>query len=80
MAPALVPANGVLAGAPLSVPGVGIHPACPGWGRMIADGLPPLRSEPMLVRWPVVLLGAGVLAFTFLGEALRDALDPRLRP
>jgi len=72
-------ANVILAEATLSFLGIGIQPPYPSWGRMISDGLPYLRSTPMLVFWPAILLGACVIAFNFLGDALRDALDPRLR-
>jgi ABC-type dipeptide/oligopeptide/nickel transport system permease subunit len=72
-------ANVVLAEATLSFLGIGIQPPFPSWGRMISDALPYLRSAPMLIVYPSVALGALVLSFNFLGDALRDALDPRLR-
>ena len=69
----------ILAEATLSFLGIGIQPPFPSWGRMIADGIPYLRSAPFLVLYPSLLLGITVIAFNFLGDALRDALDPRLR-
>lgn len=69
----------ILAEATLSFLGIGIQPPYPSWGRMISDARPYLRSAPMLLFWPSLALGATVLAFNFLGDALRDALDPRLR-
>ena len=72
-------ANTILAEATLSFLGIGIQPPYPSWGRMISDARPYLRSEPMLIVYPSLMLGATVLAFNFLGDALRDALDPRLR-
>ncbi len=71
-------ANVVLAEATLSFLGIGIQPPYPSWGRMIADSLPYLRSAPMLLVYPALALAALVLSFNFLGDALRDALDPRM--
>lgn len=72
-------ANIILAEATLSFLGIGIQPPYPSWGRMISDGRPYLRSEPSLILFPAALLGITVVAFNFLGDAIRDAFDPRLR-
>lgn len=72
-------ANVILAEATLSFLGIGIQPPYPSWGRMISEALPYLRSAPMLLICPAAALGVLVLAFNFLGDALRDVLDPRLR-
>lgn len=72
-------ANVVLAEATLSFLGIGIQPPYPSWGRMISDALPYLRSAPMLLIYPATALALLVLSFNFLGDALRDALDPRMR-
>jgi ABC-type dipeptide/oligopeptide/nickel transport system permease subunit len=72
-------ANVVLAEATLSFLGIGIQPPYPSWGRMISDALPYLRSAPMLLVYPAAALALLVLSFNFLGDALRDALDPRLK-
>jgi ABC-type dipeptide/oligopeptide/nickel transport system permease subunit len=72
-------ANTILAEATLSFLGIGIQPPYPSWGRMINDARAYLRSEPMLIVYPSLMLGLTVLAFNFLGDAVRDALDPRLR-
>jgi ABC-type dipeptide/oligopeptide/nickel transport system permease subunit len=69
----------ILAEATLSFLGIGIQPPYPSWGRMISEGRNYLRSAPMLIFWPSLALAVTVLAFNFLGDALRDALDPRLR-
>ncbi len=69
----------ILAEATLSFLGIGIQPPYPSWGRMISDGRPYLRSEPMLLFYPALALGVTVLALNFLGDAVRDAFDPRLR-
>lgn len=69
----------ILAEATLSFLGIGIQPPYPSWGRMISDARPYLRSAPMLLFYPSLALAVTVLAFNFFGDALRDALDPRLR-
>lgn len=72
-------ANVILAEATLSFLGIGIQPPFPSWGRMISDARPFMRSSPALIIYPSLALGITVLAFNFFGDALRDALDPRLR-
>lgn len=72
-------ANVILAEATLSFLGIGIQPPFPSWGRMISDARPYMRSSPTLILYPSLALGLTVLAFNFFGDALRDALDPRLR-
>ena len=51
----------------------------PSWGLMIAEAIPNLRSYPYMLISPAVVLSATVLAFNFLGDGLRDALDPWMR-
>ena len=63
----------------LSFIGLGITPPTPSWGMMINTGVQALRSHPHLVTFPAITLSLTVLAFNFLGDGLRDALDPRLR-
>jgi ABC-type dipeptide/oligopeptide/nickel transport system permease subunit len=63
----------------LSFIGLGVNPPTPSWGAMIADGVQGLRSYPHLLAAPAIALCLTVLAFNFLGDGLRDALDPRLR-
>jgi ABC-type dipeptide/oligopeptide/nickel transport system permease subunit len=69
----------ILAEATLSFLGIGIQRPYPSWGRMIQDALEYYRSEPRLLILPSVLLSLTVLALNFLGDGLRDALDPRSR-
>ena len=69
----------IMAEAGLSFLGIGIRPPNPTWGGMIAKGRQYFRSFPMLAIYPSIILGLTVLAFNFLGDGLRDALDPRLR-
>jgi len=69
----------MLAEATLSFLGLGIQPPFPSWGRMIQDALSVKETHPLLLLAPTVALGLTVMAFNFFGDALRDALDPRLR-
>jgi oligopeptide transport system permease protein len=58
--------------------GLGIQPPLPSWGTMIADGVQAMRFSPHVVLAPSVVLAVTMLAFNFLGDGLRDALDPRV--
>ena len=69
----------IMAEAGLSFLGIGIRPPNPTWGGMIAKGRQYFRSYPYLALYPSIILSMTVLAFNFLGDGLRDALDPRLR-
>jgi ABC-type dipeptide/oligopeptide/nickel transport system permease subunit len=72
-------AGAIMAEAALSFLGLGVPPPAPSWGSMIADGrdLDQLRRAPWTSVFPGVAIGAAVLGFNLLGDALRDALDPR---
>ncbi len=72
-------AGAIMAEAALSFLGLGVQPPTPSWGAMIADGrdLSQLRSSPWTSLFPGLAIGATVLGFNLLGDALRDALDPR---
>lgn len=63
----------------LSFIGLGVNPPTPSWGNMISDGSRVLRSYPHEAIFPAVALFLIMFAFNFLGDGLRDALDPRLR-
>jgi oligopeptide transport system permease protein len=69
----------IFAEAALSYIGIGVKPPTPSWGTMIRDGYDLIFAAPYLVAFPAVAIGILMLAFTFLGDGLRDALDPRLR-
>lgn len=69
----------MLAEATLSFLGLGVQPPYPSWGQMIRAGLDHKETYPYLLIAPAVVLGLTVMAFNFFGDALRDALDPRLR-
>jgi oligopeptide transport system permease protein len=68
----------IFAEAALSFIGLGVNPPMPSWGAMILEGYPGLRSSPYLVLVPGLALTLLALAFNFVGDALRDAIDPRL--
>ena len=51
----------------------------PSWGIMIAEGFAAMRSHPHLAIYPGIALALVMLAFNFLGDGLRDALDPHTR-
>jgi oligopeptide transport system permease protein len=69
----------ILAEAALSFIGIGIRPPTASWGNMIQDGFGALFTQPGLALAPAACIAVVTLAFTFFGDGLRDALDPRMR-
>lgn len=69
----------ILAEATLSFLNLGVQPPFPSWGRMIFSSLNDMAAKPYLLIVPSVALAITVMAVNFLGDALRDAFDPRLR-
>ncbi len=69
--------NVILLEAGLSFLGLGLRPPTPTWGNMILEGRSILFSAPWVALAPGIALTLTVLAFNLLGDALRDALDPR---
>ncbi len=65
--------------ATLSFLGVGIPPPTPSWGIMIQDGYQAIFSHPSEVLPPAIAIAVIMLSFSFIGDGLRDALDPRMR-
>ena len=63
----------------LSFLGVGIQPPTPTWGQMVFDGYEAVYANPTSVVFPALAIGFTLLAFSFIGDGLRDALDPRMR-
>jgi oligopeptide transport system permease protein len=63
----------------LSFIGLGVNPPTPSWGSMIADGAQAVRTYPNQALFPSLALAIIMFAFNFLGDGLRDALDPRMR-
>jgi len=69
----------ILAEATLAYIGVGVQPPRASWGSLIAEGQKFIRSEPHLVLFPAIFIALALIGFTFLGDGLRDALDPKLK-
>jgi peptide/nickel transport system permease protein len=72
-------AGAVLAEATLSFLGLGVPPPAASWGSMLNDGRSHLFDSPHLVIFPALAVMLAVLSFNFIGDALRDFLDPRMR-
>jgi len=72
-------AGAVLAEATLSFLGLGIPAPAASWGAMLNDGRSHLFESPHLVFFPAMAVMLSVLSFNFIGDALRDFLDPRTR-
>ncbi len=72
-------AGAVLAEATMSFLGLGVTPPTASWGSMLNDGRSHLFDAPHLVLFPAVTVMLAVLSFNFVGDALRDYLDPRAR-
>jgi oligopeptide transport system permease protein len=74
----LVPAA-IIFEAFLSLLGMGVPPPAPSWGRMASEGYKALQLAPHIVLAPCLALSLTVLAFNWVGDGLRDAIDPRMR-
>jgi len=72
-------AGAVLAEATMSFLGLGVPPPTASWGSMLNDGRSHLFDSPHLVLFPAMAVMLAVLSFNFIGDALRDYLDPRSR-
>src|SRR2546427_2434158 len=72
-------AGGLLAPAPTSVLGFSVPPPTASWGAMLNDGRAHLFDSPHLVIFPALAVMLAVLSFNFIGDGLRDFLDPRSR-
>jgi ABC-type dipeptide/oligopeptide/nickel transport system permease subunit len=59
--------------------GLGVQPPTPSWGKELRTGYSYLEAVPLFSIAPGILITLAVLAFNFLGDGLRDSLDPRLR-
>lgn len=71
--------NAILNEAALSFLGMGINPPTASWGSMVNDGYKFMSSNPVIAIAPGVFIMVVVLCFNIVGDALRDALDPKLR-
>jgi peptide/nickel transport system permease protein len=72
-------AGAILAEATMSFLGLGVPPPTASWGTMLNDGRAHLFDAPHLVLFPAAAVMLAVLSFNFIGDALRDYLDPRSR-
>jgi ABC-type dipeptide/oligopeptide/nickel transport system permease subunit len=72
-------AGAIMAEAALSFVGLGAQPPTPSWGAMVADGRDLLRVAPWVSFAPGLAIGLAVLGFNLVGDALREAYDPKLR-
>ena len=69
----------IFAEAALAFIGLGLPPPTPSWGRLVTDGYSAIRSSPHLVLFSTLAIAITMMSFTFIGDGLRDALDPRSR-
>lgn len=71
--------NTILVASALGFLGLGVQPPAPEWGAMLSRGRVYVSTAPHLVAFPGLAIALAVLGFNFLGDGLRDALDPRVR-
>jgi oligopeptide transport system permease protein len=69
----------IFAEATLGFIGLGVPPPAASLGSLITEGLDHLRSNQLEILWPLIMVAVLMLSFTFVGDGLRDALDPRTR-
>jgi ABC-type dipeptide/oligopeptide/nickel transport system permease subunit len=72
-------AGAIMAEAALSFVGLGAQPPTPSWGAMVADGRDLLRVAPWISFAPGLAIGIAVLGFNLVGDAVREAYDPKLK-
>ena len=72
-------ANAIITESALSFLGLGFPPDFPTWGRLLFDAVDYLQQYPERVFWPGLAISLTVLSINYLGDGLRDALDPRMR-
>ena len=72
-------ANAIITESALSFLGLGFPPDFPTWGRLLFDATDYLQQYPSRVFWPGMAISLTVLSVNYLGDGLRDALDPRIR-
>ncbi|MBI4639431.1 MAG: ABC transporter permease [Candidatus Tectomicrobia bacterium] len=84
MAPIIIAATfgvpgAIAAEAGLSFLGLGVRPPLPSWGILIAEGVRSMRAFPYMMIFPSSVLAITLICFNFLGDGLRDALDPKMK-
>jgi peptide/nickel transport system permease protein len=72
-------ASAIITESVLSFLGLGFPPDFPTWGRLLYDGVDYLQQYPERVIWPGLAISLTVLSVNYIGDGLRDALDPRIR-
>jgi len=72
-------ASAIITESALSFLGLGFPPDFPTWGRLLYDGIDYLQQFPERVMWPGIAISLTVLSVNYIGDGLRDALDPRIR-
>ena len=72
-------AEAIITESVLSFLGLGFPPDFPTWGRLLYDGLSYIQVSPERVIWPGLVISLTVLSVNYIGDGLRDALDPRIR-
>jgi len=72
-------ANAIITESALSFLGLGFPPDFPTWGRLLNDATQYLQDYPERVFWPGLAISLTVLSINYMGDGLRDALDPRIR-
>jgi peptide/nickel transport system permease protein len=72
-------ATAIITESVLSFLGLGFPPDFPTWGRLLYDGLSYMQVYPERVLWPGIAISLTVLSVNYIGDGLRDALDPRIR-
>jgi peptide/nickel transport system permease protein len=72
-------ASAILTEAILSFLGAGLSPETPTWGNIMAEGRQFFQIKPSLIFWPGLLLSVAILSINLIGDAARDALDPRMK-
>lgn len=79
VAATLCVAEAIIIESVLSFLGQGFPPDLPTWGSLLYEGLDDIRSFPSRVVWPGLAISLTVLSVNYIGDGLRDALDPRIR-
>lgn len=69
----------ILAGSILSFLGLGVQPPTAEWGAMVSESRRYLRLDPLAPVWPIAALFLTIMGFNFLGDGIRDVLDPKLK-
>ena len=72
-------ADAIITESVLSFLGLGFPPDFPTWGRLLFDGLSYMQVYPIRVIWPGLAISLTVLSVNYIGDGVRDALDPRIR-